>query len=52
MRRFIGVALVLVSAALLPEAVVAQQGGGNVGAQQRARNGFTLGDNYPIPFDS
>lgn len=52
MRRSMGVALVLISAALLPNAVSAQQGGATVGGRQDTTGGFELGTNYPNPFRS
>ena len=51
MRRLTGVAFVLISAALLPEAVLSQQVGATVGAQQEPESGFELGRNYPNPFN-
>lgn len=52
MRRSLGVTLVLVSAALLPEGALAQQGGATVGGRQDATSAFELGSNYPQPFRS
>jgi hypothetical protein len=52
MRRSLGVALVLVSAVLLPTSVFGQQGGATVGGRQDTTSGFDLGTNYPNPFRS
>lgn len=49
MRRSICVALVLLSATLLPRAGQAQQVGASVGVQQAQDTGFHLGPNYPNP---
>ncbi len=52
MRRSLGVILVLLSAALLPESALGQQLGAAVGAQQEPGSGFELGRNYPNPFNA
>jgi hypothetical protein len=51
MRGVFAVALVLVSAALLPTPTAGQQGG-SAGGQEPSGYAFELGRNYPNPFDA
>jgi hypothetical protein len=50
MRRSLGVTLVLISAALLPEVLLGQTEAA-IGAQQEPESGFVLGTNYPNPIN-
>ena len=51
MRGVFALALVLVSAALLPQPAAGQQGG-SAGGQEPGGYAFELGRNYPNPFDA